>query len=252
MKTKCRKKLTLDFILRFYDAYCRTQNISKCAAAAGVTPSAMLQRIRNHPSLQQAMKLADSFRTFNNLSGYVFASLSPEAQETWEKIRQAGDKDAMNQIFSRKTKQIRQELFIFALLHSSYDVSSACRLVGIDRATIEKWRYDLEFQQLLEECQWHKKDFFERQLVGLVEERHPGAVMFVNRTLNADRGYGDKLQIDSKSDAFALEDLDLPLEVRRQILEAIRLKKARPLDASAGQLLLQAVPANPVANGEAQ
>src|SRR5690606_14891883 len=107
-----------------------------------------------------------------------------------------------------------QQLFCHALLHTAYDISKACHMVGISFNTLNKWRNDLEFLQMLEEVQFHKKNFFENALIGLVGESHPGAVIFANRTLNADRGYSDKLELTHETKEtgrmnFDIADLDL-------------------------------------------
>ncbi len=228
---KPKKKLDMEFILRFYDAYIRTYNLAKVAAALEMSPIQIERRIEKVPELKEAQELADRLRSkSSSLSNFVFRSLTKEAQETWEKLQKSADnKETIQKIFSRKTKQIRQELFIHALVHSSYDLSTACRMVGMDRSALQKWKHDLEFLQLMEEIQWHKKNFFESALVQLVEERHPGAVMFVNRTLNADRGYSEKLQINHSGEinsGLSLAELDLDMETRKKVLQAIRLKKA--------------------------
>jgi hypothetical protein len=139
--------------------------------------------------------------------------------------------ETIEKIFSGKAVQLRQQLFIHALCHTGFDLSKACRMVGINRMLIEQWRRDAEFLQLLEEVQFHKKNFFEKALIGLVAEGHPGAVVFVNRTLNADRGYSEKLEVNHSgsvgNQSFALDDLDLDLETRKKILLAIRKRNQK-------------------------
>jgi hypothetical protein len=223
-----KQKIDLGFILEFYDAYVRCSNIAKVGMVLDLTGSSLQNRIDKSPALQKAREIADQHRTQRTLPSYVFESLSKEAQQTWAEIRKADSREIVQRIFSRKTKQLRQELFIYALVSSSFDLSSACRMVAMDRVTLHKWKSDLEFLQLMEEIQWHKKNFFESALVGLVEERHPGAVLFANRTINADRGYSEKLQIEhsgSIDTSYSVEQLDLDLDTRRKILEAIRKRK---------------------------
>jgi hypothetical protein len=65
----------------------------------------------------------------------------------------------------------------------------------------------------------------------LVEERHPGAVIFANRTVNADRGYTEKMQVEHSGSVAArgyqMEDIMpyLDIDTRRKILDAIAQKK---------------------------
>ena len=77
-----------------------------------------------------------------------------------------------------------------------------------------------------------KKNFFESSLIGLVEEGHPGAVIFANKTVNADRGYSEKLRIEHTAqgnDLIDINELELDLDTRKKILDAIRSKKAKPV-----------------------
>jgi len=229
-----RHPINVEFLLRFYDAYCRTNNLTKVASVLELGVPNLLKKIEQSPSLQKAKVMADQIRSQQkSLSAYVFKSLSTEAQETWQKISAPETSiEQVQAIFSRKTKELRQQLFVHALVSSSFDLSSACRMVGMDRSGLEKWKHDLHFLQLLEEVQWHKKNFFENSLIGLVEERHPGAVLFVNRTVNADRGYSEKIQVEHSGvigAGFSLEDLDLDMATRRVILEAIRKKREKPV-----------------------
>jgi hypothetical protein len=63
------------------------------------------------------------------------------------------------------------------------------------------------------------------------------ATLFANRTLNRDRGYGDKTQIEvsgslnhNHKNLINFEDLGLPPEVLRVIYEAVKEKKERELN----------------------
>lgn len=229
MKQRSRKrfKLTTNYLLTFYDCMVREDNLTKAAAALGTKLTTLQDRIDEHEELQHAVQFARANRTKQTLPDYIFKSLSPEAQRTWDEIRKAKSVENIERIFSGKAIKLRQQLFIHALVTSGFDISSACRKVAIDRVRIEKWKHDLHFLQLLEEVQWHKKNFFEKHLIGLVEERHPGAVIFANRTINADRGYSEKLKVEHSGSVgrdFDIDDLDLDVETKRKVLMAIRKK----------------------------
>lgn len=234
-KPTVRKGASLELILNFYDAFLREESTQKVAAALQVGEGAIFAWIRDYPEFALAKKMADEKRGNNStFTGYIFQHLSPEARKTWEKIQFWRDSDSsyekINEILSSKPKKLRQELFIHALISCSFDVSTACAMVAISRNTLEDWkRYDLDFRQLVEEVRWHKKNFFEKSLIDLVEMKHPAAVIFVNRTVNADRGYSEKIQIEhtGTDPEFSVEDLDLDLETRRKVLDAIRRNKEK-------------------------
>ena len=81
---------------------------------------------------------------------------------------------------------------------------------------------------MIEEIEWHKCNFFEEALVDLVAMRNPGAVMFVNRTKNADRGYSEKIQVEHSgaiATSVSVDELELPMETRKELLRAVRASK---------------------------
>lgn len=239
---KLNGKPSLEFILDWYDAWLRTDNMGKVVEALNISSSNVLCAwMKRYPELKKAKELAESRRgSRDTFSGYIFKHLSKDAQGVWDQIKfwdECKSFEKIEVILSGKTKRIRQELFIHALVSSSFDVSEALRMVAITRETFEHWREsDLEFRQLVEEIQWHKKNFFEHALMDLVELRHPSAVMFVNRTINADRGYSEKLEVNhsgSVQQDISIDDLDLDIETRKKILEALRIKRAiRDVQAS--------------------
>lgn len=222
-------------LLDWYDAWLRTDEPGKVCAALQISAMTLHTWQKKHPELVEARKLAESRRgDRNNFSGYIFKQLSADAQRVWDKIKfyheEGGTYEAIEKILSGQTKRLRQELFIHALATTNFDISEAMRMVNLTRSGLEHWRNDLEFRQLVEEIQWHKKNFFERTLVDLVEARHPAAVMFVNRTINADRGYGEKVEVNhSTKSGVQLEELDLDVDTQRKILDAIRKKQEQAL-----------------------
>jgi hypothetical protein len=225
-------KPKLEFILKWYDAWLRCDTIKKVMAALEVSSEKMAYWLK-YPELKLAKEMAQQQRgSLGTFSGYIFKTMSPEAREVWKRCQFWENCDnayeQIERILSGHTKELRQELFLHALVRSNFDISEALRLVALPRNTFENWRFkDLGFRALVEEIQWHKKNFFEHALVDLVEQRHPAAVMFVNRTVNADRGYGEKMEFQHNLNVgVRLEELDLDIDTKRKILEAIRKKNA--------------------------
>jgi hypothetical protein len=116
------------------------------------------------------------------------------------------------------------------VIHTGHDLSKACAMVAVRRHDIEKWKTDLDFLQMLEEVRFHKENFFEKGLIGLCAEGHPGALLFVNRTYNKHRGYGETLEINgagaNRGDEWDVSGLDLDFETMKKVLKAIEKKKA--------------------------
>ena len=235
LKVRKERQVPLEALLEYFEVLLRDPSAScqKIAAAMDISPHTLLAWERTKPELALVRKRAEerggSTRTF---SDYVFKSLSPEAQKVWTEIKLWAEhtdyQRKITVITSGLCKRLRQELFINALVHTNFDMSKACQMTGTPYRTLKLWREkDLEFAQLVDEIQWHKKNFFEKALLDLVEVRHPLATIFVNRTVNADRGYSEKLRVEHSTDSgFRFEDLDLDIETKKKVLEAIRKKQA--------------------------
>lgn len=236
----------LEFVLTFYDAYIREKNLAKVARSMDMGPSKLLDLIEKHEELKQAKNMADDNRGKNILGAWCVSMLSPESRKTWEKINSIDSFDLVQEVFKGKSVKLKQEVFCQAMLHTGFNSSKACQMVGIRYRDLEMWKTDFDFCQMLEELQFHKKNFFENSLVGLVEERYPGAVLFVNRTLNADRGYGEKLQIEEKGgnvSQFDISDLDLDLPTMKKVLAAIDAHKAK-METEAEKHPMKMIPAH--------
>jgi hypothetical protein len=231
------KKFTLRFILDFYDAFLRESDINKVSEALGIPSKngTLHTWIKTNNHLKLAKELADERRGKNNtLANYILGNLSPKAQKIWKEIEFWIDNDepfTTPKSMNNCSKELRQEIFLQALVRCSYNISKACLISGINRQTMELWQTsDPDFRELVQEIHRHKKDFFETALMDLVEQRYPGAVMFVNRTINADRGYSERLDINhthTLGTGIDINQLDLDIDTRRKILEAIRVKKQK-------------------------
>ena len=230
-KTKGGKwNVDLAFVLTFYDAYVREKNLARVSRVFEMTPQRLLELVEKHPELQQARDMADANRGQQILGQYAIQFLSPEARKTWDQIVNLDDFNAIKQVFSGKGIKLKQQIFCQALLHTGFNSSRACHMSGITFRELQNWKADFDFNQMLEDIQFHKKNFFEGALTQLVEERHPAAVMFVNRTINADRGYGEKIQIEETGGGHSqwdLSDLDLDLVTMKKVLAAIDAHKEK-------------------------
>lgn len=233
-------------LLEYYDVALREGIEARQAAALGIAQKTLKQWLAAFPDFELARDMAAGHRANREtLNNYIYERLSPEAQECWEKIKRWDRFSAWSKIealLQGKTKRIRQELFIHALVCSNFDASTAGRMIGVSRPTYERWmKEDLAFQQLIEEITWHRKNFFEKALMNLVETGHPHAVIFVNRTVNADRGYSEKLKIEHSGqvsgDDFSLDDLELDADTRDKILIAIRKRKQKEIARGPGPVV---------------
>lgn len=230
------KRPTTQYLLDWYDAWLRVGEIHEVATALDVTSATVRGHLDKYQDLRYAKELAEKRRgNRSTFTSYIYSRMSPEAQKLWEDLQFWEKADSalekIETLLNGRPKRIRQELFINALVVSNFDLSSACRMAGVPYTMLENWRHhDADFKILVEEIQWHKKNFFERHLIDLVEEHHPAATIFVNRTVNADRGYNEKLRIEGlngDTKALGLDDLDLDIETRKKVLDAVRRRALR-------------------------
>lgn len=169
------------------------------AEALDVNPVNFGEWKRDKPEVAYALQRGKSPAegdTTGELKDYVYKHLSPELKKYWDEIVEWEDHEdsfeKITAILHKTTDSVRQQLFIHAMFHTIFDLSEACRLVGIGRRTLESWAAsDSNFTALMQELDFHKKNFFEKGLIDLTLMRNPHVVMFVNKTKNRDRGYGE-------------------------------------------------------------
>ncbi len=240
-------KLQLEYILEFYDAQVRGLDLQTTAQLLDVSLKKLKRQLDQYPSLQKARAKAKSKKqTAATFTAYVFGRLSPEAQECWTSI-QFWESEEMAQspveaLLRPKPVRLKQELFVHALVKANWNRSEACRMIGVDLTTLHDWESDPGFAGLLAELNFHKKNFFEGALVKLVADGNPAAVIHVNKTINADRGYNDKLVVQhtgrvEMGRGIDIDALDLDIDTRRKILDAIRRQKENVAFADAKPIL---------------
>ena len=185
-----------------------------------------------------------------SISNFILERLPQELRPVWDEIQEASSMDDPDVIVDAITKDLgkraRQQLFLQSLIHNCYSVSKACRQIGIARPLFNMWcNSDPDFAALLKEVQQHKKDFVEQSLMHRIATGDTQATIFASKTLNRDRGYNEKIEVDlnhtSASLGIQLSDLDLSLECRKEIWEALQKKKsetAATIEGSVVQKLL--------------
>jgi hypothetical protein len=234
---KRKRNVDLEFVLTFYDCWIREKSIQKTARAMEIPYKRLEKLILNYPELQIAKNMADDRRVnHDSLGEYALRFLSPEARVTWDRITDLTTWEQIEDVFSRKGgESLRKQLFCFAMLKYGFNQSRACAAVALRFKKLCEWKHDPEFGEMLEEIQYHKKNFMENGFLELVEERYPGAVLMANRTLNADRGYREKLEVmntdtENVSGEFEVQDLMefLDFETQKKLLGAMdKLKRKR-------------------------
>lgn len=229
------KPMTLVWIYRYAKAGLSEAAIAE-AIKVGIKTWAKWKRL--HAEIAETIQLA---RTDTKDGGtwhsYVYERLSEELKEVWDKINEWDELPngivKIETLLATHGRQVRQQLFLHALVHYNFSFSRALSKVNIDKKTLDYWiQNDPGFADLVEEIQWHKGNFFEESLATLIKGHDVAATIFANRTFNKERGYGIKNEVNIKHSGsiehnlLDLSELELTQEVKLAILDAIRKRDA--------------------------
>lgn len=147
----------------------------------------------------------------------------------WRKIRDSeGDskQDLLLNLSTNGDWQL-QRLLITALVEN-FDLNRCLRILKIPAKKFRTWmQKDLEFRELLEDVEFAKRNLAESRLMSLVSEGNVKAVLFANESLNRET-YGKRMEYavehthNHTIGLIDLSNIEIPLEVRTQLVKAIR------------------------------
>jgi hypothetical protein len=176
---------------------------------------------------------------------YIFDHLSPALQTLWKQIDECENLEnpveRVEALLKGHGVRVRQHLFLYAFTQSVFNVSQSLRKLGIPRKTFESWcANDPDFAQLIDEMHWHKANFIEAAFMGRIVAGDTAAIIHAVKTKCRDRGYNEKIEVEHTGTVtyqhqVAITELDLPVEVLRVVLDALRQHQQRPalIDARA-------------------
>lgn len=226
-----------EYYIRSYQLARSGMNDLKIAKALGVTYKTFKRWKVKKRALRNALKDARKVETgFTTFQDYVYGRLPENLRTVWDDLTKQDTSyntfEKIEGLLAQQGKKGRQHLFLYAMVNSNFNPTEACKAVNITRKTLQNWcENDPEFGELVAELDIAKKDFFEGALVAGVKEGDTNLIKFANATLNADRGYNPKQVIahegtvEVNHNVLRMDDIDLPLEDRRRILEALRARK---------------------------
>ncbi len=213
---------------------------SQLAKHIGVCDAVFVNWIKKKPALKLCLDRArDTDSGQQTFQEYAYGRLPPNLKELWDRINGwDGHRDAYDKvqaILNSTTKRNHQHLFIYAMIRYNFCAAKALRSLNLSKRKLNYWLEEPEFKELLKELDWHKGNFFESALMRLVKNGEVSAVLMANRTFNRDRGYNPPKEVNTTlngtldhnhthTGASATLD-ELPLELRRQILEHLRAKR---------------------------
>lgn len=246
------------FYVKAYKAARVSNDLTKIARILGVSGETLASWRKKKPDLEAAIQegWADRSEVF---SEYVYKRLSPKLRDLWDQIHTISKTKSgiarVEALLENQGKTTRQRLFLHALACFNFNPTKAGHVLGVSEKLLSLWKKDPEFGKLIKEMDWHRGNFFEEALFKLVKKGDTAAVLFANRTYNKDRGYSEKISIEGeithKHEMFNLDKIDLPLEVKVQVLEAIE-KQYGKLDQ--GEIIdgnvIDSQPASKLSKGE--
>ncbi len=226
-----------NFYLRCYQLAKQGLKLTKMAQVLKISPEKLRRWTQEKPALLEAInkgfseskKAEGTSLERKTFTDYVYMRLPPEIKPIWDRIVDIDKEDnfekRVEMLLANHGKSVRQHLFVHALAGSNFNVTEACRRIGIGRSMFDSWvRTDPDFVEIMNQLHVAKKDFIENALMGLVGQGDTTAVIFASKTLNADRGYGTKSTVEHLgSIGHAIVDVNtLKPELQLAVLNAIR------------------------------
>jgi hypothetical protein len=238
VKTKRKTKWRNRFYVDIYRLAVQGLSDEQIAQAIGVSVSCFSSFKKKRSTVRYALKQAknkDSRVTAKNFFDYVYKRLPENVRELYDKITAIEDEPnavaKIEAMLEKEGKYARMQVFLHALVTNNFNPSKARRRANITKITLNDWiRNEPGFKDLIEEMHENKQNFAEEALMKLVAKGDPNAVIFVNKTLNKDRGYADKQTIEHtgtikhehQHKLLDLDKLQLSLACRKEIVDAVR------------------------------
>ena len=120
--------------------------------------------------------------------------------------------DTQQEILPKKPRG-KKKLMIQTLNDQLGIVSIACKQVGISRETHYRWlREDSNYKYWVEEANYNLKDFGENCLLKSMREGHDGNIWNFNKTINRDRGYGEKIGVEHSGNSMTFQIIEKSVE----------------------------------------
>ena len=112
----------------------------------------------------------------------------------------------------QKSTALKKKAMIEALEKTLGVVTTAAKMVGIERTTHYKWmENDAEYKANVDDVQNVVLDFAESALHKMVENHNPAATLFLLKTKGKKRGYIEKIEVDQDTkmevSGFNIKDL---------------------------------------------
>lgn len=131
---------------------------------------------------------------------YVYGRLPKKIRRLWNELQLAetckNPEKKIELLLADKGRRTRQWLFIHSLVVANFHLPEALRMSYTSDATFDRWkRDDPDFLDMVARLHTLKKEWAEGCLFGLVAQGDTTATIFLNRSLNPEKGYNPKITV---------------------------------------------------------
>lgn len=239
-KRAANSKWNDDYVITAYEMARDGMTEQAMSKVLGISKITFTNWEKSYPQFRKALQRGRAYSKFGvkpyaETLDYIYDQLPDDLKVVWQKLHQFNLARAgiakVEALLAGRGKLIRQKMFLCALVKCNFVVAAACRMTGLKRITVEKWKGDIEFQRLIKEVEQIEREWSESCLRRLVQQGDFGANKFHLQAIAKDK-YGppgsDTLnvnvsgQIEHKHQLVLMEDLDLPLNIQKMLLTAVR------------------------------
>jgi hypothetical protein len=205
----------------------------------GISPATLIRLKERDPAVKDLLK-AGKRRSSGSESfqEYLYGHLTYNQRKFWDQITGFWKQDKktaaekVRTLLEGSTTGLRMGLWAHAMICNQFNATKACRATGVSYTTLKHWYKSPKFKKLWEEIEWHKDNFFEGGLTSLVKKGVPAAVLHAAKSRLATRGYASTVKFEgamthTNEDKVSIEDLNIPIETRKQLLRALRDRKRK-------------------------
>jgi len=174
-----------------------------------------------------------------DMSDYIYRRLSSKSRLLWKEINVFDEsknkgRRKIDDLLSGQGRRIRQDMFLCAWTNSLFSIAAACRKIGINRNTFERWKKkDKYFQKMIWEIGEIKKDLFENCVMRNAVGGDTAILTQIMNTKLKDRGYAKENKVDinvqgqitHKHQMVLMDDLNVPLYIQQLLLKKVRARK---------------------------
>lgn len=142
------------------------------------------------------------------------------------------EKAAKGREVQQKNKRRRQDEFLYVMERRLYNITEACRALGIGRRTYYDWMDEPEFKDRYTELMESRKDFVESALMrNIANGSSPDIKLFLT-TQARDRGYVDMKQVDFNMSLIEkAERGELSADELKQMISEEQRKLSKAIEA---------------------